>query len=202
MFSSTWQFWPTILQWMWLFGKPCTKKWDVQLPLCQKEWLLWKWNCQTRLRQESCSFSSQTVSHLSGLLNRKRNNNDNSSNKKCKIVKEHRIQVRWFHYDEKKKEFITVWQKNGGGNRFIPYTDEEQLRLETLTEKACALFFLDGVNNFPGVYRKWTSGCVTQAEWQLLILPMKELWITWREMVCTFPLPIFPLYTASTSFGK
>lgn len=87
------------------------------------------------------------------LLNRMRNKSGNSSNKKRRIVKEHRIQVRWSHYDEKKKEFITVRQKNGGGNRFIPYTDEEPLtgcRLETLTEKACALFFPDGKNYFSG----------------------------------------------------
>ena len=74
--------------------------------------------------ESSRSFSSRTVNRLSGLLNHMRNNRSNSSNKKCRIVKEHRIQVRWCHYDEKKKEFITVRQKNGGGNRFIPYTDE------------------------------------------------------------------------------
>ena len=98
----------------------------------------------------SRSFSSRTVNRLSGLLNRIRNHGSKSSNKKRKIVKEHRIQVRWSHYDERKKEFSTVRQKNGGGNRFIPYTDEEPLTLETLTEKARALFFPDGENNFAG----------------------------------------------------
>ena len=98
----------------------------------------------------SRSFSSRTVNRLTGLLNRIRNHGSNSSNKKRKIVKEHRIQVRWSHYDERKKEFSTVRQKNGGGNRFIPYTDEEPLKLETLTEKARALFFPDGENNFAG----------------------------------------------------
>ena len=96
------------------------------------------------------TFSLQTVNRLSGLLNRIRNHGSNSSNKKRKIVKEHRIQVRWCHYDERKKEFITVRQKNGAGNRFIPYTDEEPIKLETLTEKARALFFPDGKNNFAG----------------------------------------------------
>ena len=90
------------------------------------------------------------MNRLSGLLNRIRNHSSNSSNKKCKIVKEHRIQVRWCHYDERKKEFITVRQKNGGGNRFIPNTDEEPIKLESLTEKARALFFPDGKNNFAG----------------------------------------------------
>ena len=99
---------------------------------------------------QSRSFSSRTVNRLTGLLNRIRNHGNNSSNKKRKIVKEHRIQVRWSHYDERKKEFSTVRQKNGGGNRFIPYTDEEPLKLENLTEKARALFFPDGENKFAG----------------------------------------------------
>ena len=32
----------------------------------------------------------------------------------------------------------------------ISYTDEEPLKLETLTEKVRALFFRDGENNFAG----------------------------------------------------
>ena len=96
------------------------------------------------------TFSSRTVNRLSGLLNRIRNHGSNSSNKKPKIAKEHRIQVRVCHCDERKKEFITVRQKNGGGNRFIPYTDEEPIKLETLTEKARALFLPDGKDNFAG----------------------------------------------------
>ena len=57
----------------------------------------------------SLSFSSRTVNRLLGLLNRIRNHGSKGSNKKRnKIVKEHRIQVRWFHYDERKKEFSTV----------------------------------------------------------------------------------------------
>ena len=87
---------------------------------------------------------------LSGLLNLLRNHGSNSSNKKHKIVKEHRIQVRLSH-DIRKKDFRTVRQKNGGGNRLIPYTDKEPLKLETrLTEKVRALFFPDGENNFAG----------------------------------------------------
>ena len=58
--------------------------------------------------------------------------------------------MRWSHYEKKKKKISTVWQKNGGGNGFIPYIDEEPLRLETLTEKVRALFFPDGDNNFAG----------------------------------------------------
>ena len=55
--------------------------------------------------------------------------------------------MRWPHYDERKKEFSTVRQKNGGGNRFVPYTDKEPLKLETRTR---TLFFPDGENNFAG----------------------------------------------------
>lgn len=87
------------------------------------------------------TFSSRTVNRLSGLLNRIRHGSGrDSSNKKRKIVKEHRIQVRWLHYDERKKKFTSVRQKKGGGNRFIAYTDTEPLTLEDLTEKACAFF--------------------------------------------------------------
>ena len=103
-----------------------------------------------KLGYDRTKFSSRTVNRLSGLLNRIRNHGSTSSNKKRNIVKEHRIQVRWCHYDERKKEFITVRQKNGGGNRFIPYTDEEPITLETLPEKARTLFFPDGKNNFAG----------------------------------------------------
>ena len=39
---------------------------------------------------------------------------------------------------------------DGGGNCFIPYTDEEPITTETLTEKARTLFFPDGKNNFAG----------------------------------------------------
>ena len=68
------------------------------------------------------SFSSRTVSRLSGLLNRMRKGGGKeSSSKKRKVVKEHRIQVRWLHYDPPKKAFVPVRQKNGGGNRFSNY---------------------------------------------------------------------------------
>lgn len=55
------------------------------------------------------SFSSRTVGRLTGLLNRMRNGGGKeSSSKKQKIAKEHRIQVRWLHYDQFKKDFVTV----------------------------------------------------------------------------------------------
>lgn len=58
--------------------------------------------------------------------------------------------MRWLYYDERKKKFTSVRQKNGGGNRFIAYTDTKPLTLEDLTEKACTLFFPNGKNSFAG----------------------------------------------------
>ena len=71
------------------------------------------------------TFSSRTVTRLSGLLNRIRHGSSGKSNstKKRKIEKQHRVQVRWMHYDQIKKTFVAVRQKNGGGNRFITYTE-------------------------------------------------------------------------------
>lgn len=66
------------------------------------------------------------------------------------MVKEHRIQVRWLHYDTYKKAFVPVRSKNGGGNRFIAYTDVEPPSLEELMEKASALFFPGENNVFAG----------------------------------------------------
>ena len=97
------------------------------------------------------SFSSRTVSCLSGLLNRMRKGSGKeSSSKKRKVVKEHRIQVRWFHYDPPKKAFVPVGQKNGGGNRFITHTNDNPPSLEELMEKASALFFPGGKSVFAG----------------------------------------------------
>ena len=97
------------------------------------------------------SFSSRTVGRLSGLLNRMRKGGGKeSSSKKRKVVKEHRIQVRWLHYDPPKKAFVPVRQKNGGGNRFIAYTNDDPPSLEEIMEKASALFFPGGKSVFAG----------------------------------------------------
>ena len=58
-------------------------------------------------RSTPSTFSSRTANRLSGLLNRIRHGSSgkSSSNKKRKIEKEHRIQVRWMHYDQIKKTF-------------------------------------------------------------------------------------------------
>ena len=99
---------------------------------------------EIRRQGESASTSSEaatrqpnqrTVSRLSGLLDRIRGQ---SRGKKRKSDKEHRIQVRWIHYDKKSKVFVPVRQKKGGGNSW---------RTEA---KATALFFPDGKSAFPG----------------------------------------------------
>ncbi len=60
--------------------------------------------------------NQRTVNRLSGVLDRI---HSQSKGKKRKADKEHRIQVRWIHYDEKSKLFVPVRQKNGGGNRIV-----------------------------------------------------------------------------------
>ena len=84
-------------------------------------------------RVESASTSSKaacreadqrTASRLSGLLDRIRGQ---SRGKKRKTDKEHRIQVRWIHYDEQSEIFVPVRQKNGGGNQFVAYTASDSL---------------------------------------------------------------------------
>ena len=83
MLSSRRPFWRSILRWMRLYGKPCAKRWDVQLPLCQKERLLRKWNRQTRLRQDHhFHFHHEQWAAYRGWLNHIRNNGSNSSIKK------------------------------------------------------------------------------------------------------------------------
>ena len=52
--------------------------------------------------------------------------------------------MRWLHYKPPKKAFVPVRQKNGGGNRFIAYTNDDPPRLEELMEKASALVFPGG----------------------------------------------------------
>ncbi|PFX23934.1 hypothetical protein AWC38_SpisGene11474 [Stylophora pistillata] len=54
------------------------------------------------------------------------------------------------HYDQTKEKFVTVGQKNGGGNCFITYTGTDPLKMEELVERACALFFAGGKNSFAG----------------------------------------------------
>ena len=91
------------------------------------------------------SFTSRTVGRLSGLLNRIRKGSGNeSSSKKRKVLKEHKIQVRWLHFYPPKKAFVPVQQKNGGGNRFIAYSNDDPPSFEELMEKASALFFPGG----------------------------------------------------------
>ena len=73
-----------------------------------------------------------------------------SKGKKRKTDKEHRIQVRWIHYDKKLEVYVPVRQKNGGGNRFVAYTASEPPTVAELKQKATALFFPDGKSAFAG----------------------------------------------------
>ena len=91
---------------------------------------------EIRRQGEAASTSSEaaprepkqrTVSRLSGLLDGIRGQ---SRGKKRKTDKEHRIQVRWIHYDKKSEVFVPVRQKNGGGNWFVAYTASEPPKLK------------------------------------------------------------------------
>ena len=129
------------------------------------------------------TFSSRTVNRLSGLLNRIRHwSGRDSSNKKREFVNHriqvkwlHRIQVKWLHYDERKEKFTSVRLKNGGGNRFIAYTDTEPLTLEDLTEKTCALFFPNGNNIFAGRLEEMNKWICDTTEGAILNFLVKEL---------------------------
>ena len=101
-------------------------------------------------RVESISTSSKAASHeanqrtasrLSGLLDRIRGQ---SRGKKRKTGKEHRIQVRWIHYDEQSESFVPVRQRNGGGNRFVAYTALEPPTVEEVKRKPQLCFPLTG----------------------------------------------------------
>ena len=96
-------------------------------------------------RAGSREANQRTASRLSGLLDRIRGQ---TRGKKRKTDKEHRIQVRWIHYDEQSESFVPVRQKNGGGNRFVAYTASEPPTVEEVKQKATALFFPDGKSAF------------------------------------------------------
>ena len=105
----------------------------------------------TGKRSSGQNLSSRTVSRLSGLLDRvKKGAKTSGKGKKRKIDKEHRIQVRWLHYNGKTKLFDSVRQKNGGGNRFVAYNASTPLTLNDLKIKASNLFFPEGNSVFAG----------------------------------------------------
>lgn len=92
-------------------------------------------------------FPRRTTTRLSTLLERVRGNN---VARKRKRGKEHRLQIRWLHYDRTRREFVAVKHKNGGGKRYIPFTDDEPLTLEEVKNKGAAVFFPNGRNGFAG----------------------------------------------------
>ena len=90
----------------------------------------------------------RSVNRLSGLLDRIRRN-EGRRRKKCG-GRYHRIQIRWIHYNSAQGRFDPVRQKNGGGNRFIEYSDTDPLTIEDTRSKAADVFFPGGENDFAG----------------------------------------------------
>eukprot|EP00794_Sanderia_malayensis_P020825 gene20825-22869_t len=103
----------------------------------------------TRMTEAETQGNYRQVNRLSGLLSRIRQGRSSGS-KKRKADKEHRIQIRWLHYDSIKKKFAPVKQKHGGGNRFLTYTDSEPLSMADVLDKSCSLFFPGGRSNHGG----------------------------------------------------
>ena len=107
---------------------------------------------------DSASRSSRTVTRLNNLLTRitgKRKVLEKQTKvdkrRACHLEHRHRIQVRWLHYNRasiSSKAFVLVKQKNGGGKRFVVYSDEQPLTIEDLKEKGALLFFKNGKSNF------------------------------------------------------
>ena len=89
--------------------------------------------------------SNRTANRLSGLLARirsgKSDNRGRNAKKKKSVVKEHRIQVRWHHYDKTVGKYLPVRLKNGGGNRFIAYLSSDPPTLPDILQKASELYF-------------------------------------------------------------
>ena len=97
------------------------------------------------------------LNRMSDLVHRIRSRSQSSTSsgsktkkRKMERVKEHRIQVRWSHWNKVKCEFMPVKQKNSGGNRYIVYTDPPSLLLGELKQKAIDLFFPSGKNKYGG----------------------------------------------------
>ncbi len=103
---------------------------------------------------EGSQSSNRTVNRLSGLIARIRNrkSEDHSKGKKRKsaVIKEHRIQVRWHHYDKTSGKYLPVRQKNGGGNRFVEYLSSNPPTLEDILNRSSKLYFPGGKNKFAG----------------------------------------------------
>ncbi len=66
------------------------------------------------------------------------------------MIKEHKIQVRWHHYDKTSGKYLPVRQKNGGGNRFVEYLSSNSPTLEDILNRASKLYFPGGKNKFAG----------------------------------------------------
>ena len=72
-------------------------------------------------------------------------------------TKEHRIMIRWLHFDEEKGQYLPVRQKNGGGNRFIKYLSSDPPTLPDILERASELYFRGGKNKFAGDFNNLST---------------------------------------------
>ena len=102
-----------------------------------------------RALNQNQTRQSRSDNRLSGLLDRIRKNE--GSKKRRRGGKVHRIQIRWIHYNWIKGRFDPVRQKNGGGNRFIQYSDTDPLTIEDVRRKASDIFFPGGECDFAGI---------------------------------------------------
>ena len=114
--------------------------------------------------------TERTVNRLSGLLHRIRNRSGGAAStkqKKPKIDKQHRIQIRWLHYDKDKDKYTPVRNRYGGGNRYIAYMDSHPLTLQEIQERACELFFPKGQSHFGSL--EDMSKCVTNSAQEVIL---------------------------------
>ena len=103
---------------------------------------------------EASQSLNRSVNYLSGLIAQiwHRKSDDFSQRKKRKsaVIKEHRIQVRWQHYDKTSAKYLPVQQKNSGGNCFFEYLSTNPPTLEDILNRASKLYLLGGKNKFAG----------------------------------------------------
>ena len=91
------------------------------------------------------SFPRRTTTRLSTLLERLRGIN---VTRKQKRGKEYRLQIRRLHYDRTRRDFVAVKHKNGGGKRYITFSDDEPLIFGIIRSKGAAVFFFNGRMDF------------------------------------------------------
>ena len=121
------------------------------------------------------SRGQRTANRLSGLLARIRQSKGQTASKKrkltCNHVTKNRIQIRWLNWKSEKNEFTPVRQKNGGGNRFLMYSDVEPLTFIDIIEKASSLFFPGGKKDFAGFLVNMTVSVYSATRTEITAFP-------------------------------